>query len=80
MGRNSILPDLVGDPVVSVRPFVRRCVTWVGHNGPVVSAVIFDFYGTLAHFADTGAASYATVFAAHGYTPDPDLVDGYHAR
>ncbi len=57
-----------------------RPVAAPGQNGPVVSAIIFDFYGTLAHFADTGAASYATVFAAHGYTPDPDLVDGYHSR
>ena len=33
----------------------------------VVSGVIFDFYGTLAHWADAGA-SYASVFEAHGYT------------
>lgn len=46
----------------------------------MVSAVIFDFYGTLARFADTGAADYAAVFAALGHTPDPDLVDGYHTR
>ena len=46
----------------------------------MVRAVIFDFYGTLARFADTGAADYATVFAALGHTPDPDLVEGYHSR
>jgi putative hydrolase of the HAD superfamily len=48
--------------------------------GPVVSAVIFDFYGTLAHFADWGTSSYADVFAAHGYAVDPDLLGTYYSR
>jgi putative hydrolase of the HAD superfamily len=42
----------------------------------VVRAVIFDFYGTLARWAD-GTASYASVFADHGYTPDATVLDGY---
>ncbi len=38
--------------------------------GFVVTAVIFDFYGTLARFADTDASdasSYESVLVAHGY-------------
>jgi putative hydrolase of the HAD superfamily len=50
----------------------------------VVSAVIFDFYGTLAHFAEAGAAasetSYQKVFAAHGYALDQAVVDDYYSR
>jgi putative hydrolase of the HAD superfamily len=46
----------------------------------VVRAVIFDFYGTLAHFADTRTADYVTVFAAHGYHPEREILDGYHSR
>ncbi len=48
--------------------------------GPVVSAVIFDFYGTLAHFADAEVSNYETVFAAHGYTPERAVLDGYFSR
>jgi putative hydrolase of the HAD superfamily len=46
----------------------------------VVRAVVFDFYGTLARFADTSAANYVTVFAAHGYHPERELLDGYYSR
>ena len=50
----------------------------------MVSAVIFDFYGTLAHSAELGAASYATsyptIFAAHGYTLDQAVLDDYYSR
>ncbi len=46
----------------------------------MVSAVIFDFYGTLAHFADTGASNYVTIFAAHGYHPEREILDGYYSR
>lgn len=42
-------------------------------------AVIFDFYGTLAHWADS-AASYATVFSAFGYEPPTSLLDGYFSQ
>jgi putative hydrolase of the HAD superfamily len=42
----------------------------------VVSAVIFDFYGTLAHWAD-GNADYVAVFAAHGYTLERPVIDAY---
>jgi putative hydrolase of the HAD superfamily len=45
----------------------------------VVRAVIFDFYGTLARWAD-GSASYGSVFAAHGYSLDPAVLDGYFSR
>jgi putative hydrolase of the HAD superfamily len=45
----------------------------------VVGAVIFDFYGTLARWAD-GDASYGEVFAAHGYELSPAVFDGYFAR
>lgn len=43
-------------------------------------AVIFDFYGTLAHWADPAAASYATVFASFGYELAPSAFDGYFSR
>lgn len=46
----------------------------------VLEAVIFDFYGTLAHWADTGASSYTSVFAAFGYELDPSVLDGYFSR
>jgi putative hydrolase of the HAD superfamily len=46
----------------------------------VVRAVIFDFYGTLAHFADTSVSNYETVFAAHGYRPERAVLDNYFAR
>jgi putative hydrolase of the HAD superfamily len=46
----------------------------------VVSAVIFDFYGTLARWADTRASSFTTVFSAHGYTVDPAILDDYFCR
>ncbi len=46
----------------------------------MVRAVIFDFYGTLAHFADTDVSNYETVFAAHGYTPERALFDDYFSR
>ncbi len=55
-------------------------VTTSGHYGTVVSAVIFDFYGTLAHFADTSVSNYETVFAAHGYTPERAILDSYFSR
>ncbi len=43
-------------------------------------AVIFDFYGTLARWADMTSASYATVFAAFGYELIPSVFDGYFSR
>jgi putative hydrolase of the HAD superfamily len=50
----------------------------------VVSAVIFDFYGTLAHSADLGAANYAAsyqaIFAAHGYALDQAVLNDYYSR
>ena len=46
----------------------------------VPSAVIFDFYGTLARWADSRAASYTTVFEAHGYTVEPNVLDDYFTR
>jgi putative hydrolase of the HAD superfamily len=46
----------------------------------VVSAVIFDFYGTLARFADSSVSNYETVFAAHGFTPERAVLDSYFSR
>jgi len=46
----------------------------------VPSAVIFDFYGTLARWADTRASSYTTVFEAHGYTVEQGILDAYFTR
>jgi putative hydrolase of the HAD superfamily len=52
--------------------------------GSMVSAVIFDFYGTLAHPADLGAAngatSYQTIFAAHGYSLNQAVLSDYYSR
>jgi putative hydrolase of the HAD superfamily len=45
-----------------------------------VSAVIFDFYGTLARWADAEAAGYTSVFAAFGYEPDRDVLEAYFSR
>jgi putative hydrolase of the HAD superfamily len=45
----------------------------------VVSAVIFDFYGTLAHWAD-GGTNYEAVFEAHGYAVDPAVLMAYFSR
>jgi putative hydrolase of the HAD superfamily len=63
---------------------VERITSWPvtppGHYGSVVSAVIFDFYGTLAHFADAGGSNYQTIFAAHGYSPEQAVLDDYFSR
>ncbi len=48
--------------------------------GTVVSAVVFDFYGTLARWADAEASDYGSVFAAHGYTLEPAVLDEYFHR
>ncbi|HUE05786.1 MAG TPA: HAD family hydrolase [Acidimicrobiales bacterium] len=42
-------------------------------------AVIFDFYGTLAHWADS-AASYTTVFSSFGYEPAPSVLERYFSQ
>jgi putative hydrolase of the HAD superfamily len=46
----------------------------------VVSAVIFDFYGTLARFADTSVSNYETVLAAQGYRPERVILENYFSR
>ena len=51
-----------------------------GSMRAMVSAVIFDFYGTLAHFSDTDVSNYEMVFAAHGYAPERAILDDYFAR
>jgi putative hydrolase of the HAD superfamily len=48
--------------------------------GAVVSAVIFDFYGTLARWAGGHDANYAAVLGAHGYVLDPAVLDDYFRR
>ena len=42
--------------------------------------MIFDFYGTLAHWAGGHDANYAAVFAAHGYALDPAVLSAYFRR
>jgi putative hydrolase of the HAD superfamily len=46
----------------------------------VVNAVVFDFYGTLAHWAEGARVNYAAVFAAHGYPVGDPLLDAYFSR
>lgn len=46
----------------------------------VVHAVIFDFYGTLARWADAEAAGYGAVLADFGYRPEPAVLDAYFSR
>jgi putative hydrolase of the HAD superfamily len=46
----------------------------------VPDAVIFDFYGTLAHFVDARASNYATVLTSFGYEVAPSVFDGYFTR
>jgi putative hydrolase of the HAD superfamily len=46
----------------------------------VPGAVIFDFYGTLAHWDDGDASSYESVFAAFGYELPPAVRDAYFSR
>lgn len=55
-------------------------VTSLGHNEAVPEAVIFDFYGTLAHWVDTTAANYTTIFSSFGYEAPPAVLDGYFSR
>jgi putative hydrolase of the HAD superfamily len=47
--------------------------------GSVVGAVIFDFYGTLAHWAEGAGINYPAVFDAHGYALPDSLLDRYFA-
>jgi len=45
------------------------------------SAVIFDFYGTLARWADSErAVTYESIFAAHGYELPAQIRDYYFSR
>jgi putative hydrolase of the HAD superfamily len=67
--------DAAGDRVGPMGP-----VTSPSHHGAVVKAVIFDFYGTLAHWEDQQAAGYEHVFSAFGYAPDPAVFGAYVAR
>jgi putative hydrolase of the HAD superfamily len=46
----------------------------------VASAVIFDFYGTLARWEDLHASNYETVLASFGYAPDPAVLAAYFSR
>jgi putative hydrolase of the HAD superfamily len=46
----------------------------------VVGAVIFDFYGTLARWADTQASNYEAAFAAHGYRLEPAVLEEHFSR
>ncbi len=46
----------------------------------MAGAVIFDFYGTLARWADRHASNYEAVFAAHGYRLETAVLEGYLSR
>jgi putative hydrolase of the HAD superfamily len=48
--------------------------------GDVPEAVIFDFYGTLAHWVDSTRTNYTSVFTAFGYAPSPAVLDAYFPR
>jgi FMN phosphatase YigB (HAD superfamily) len=43
-------------------------------------AVIFDFYGTLAHWQDHDTSNYAAVLSAHGYDLPDQVAEEYFAR
>jgi putative hydrolase of the HAD superfamily len=43
-------------------------------------AVIFDWFGTLAHWEHDAPSNYTSVFASFGYVPPPGLIDEYHRR
>jgi putative hydrolase of the HAD superfamily len=58
----------------------RRLVATLKKNGRMVTAVIFDFYGTLAQWADREQTGYSAVFSAHGYQLDPVALDAYFIR
>jgi putative hydrolase of the HAD superfamily len=57
-----------------------RLVATVQENGRMVTAVIFDFYGTLAQWAERDQAGYSAVFSAHGYRLDPADLNAYFIR
>jgi putative hydrolase of the HAD superfamily len=46
----------------------------------MAEAVIFDFYGTLAHWVDAGTSNYATVLTSFGYEVAPSVFDRYFTR
>ncbi len=48
--------------------------------GTVTDAVIFDFYGTLAHWVDARATNYTTVLTSFGYEVPSAVLDGYFTR
>jgi putative hydrolase of the HAD superfamily len=43
----------------------------------VAGAIVFDFYGTLAHWVDGAGINYAGVFADHGYDPPDSVLEEY---
>ena len=45
-----------------------------------MAAVIFDFYGTLAHWQDHDTSNYAAVLSAHGYDLPDQVAEEYFAR
>jgi putative hydrolase of the HAD superfamily len=46
----------------------------------MVRAVIFDWFGTLAHWDHEAPSNYTSVFARFGHVPPPGLIDAYHRR
>lgn len=43
-------------------------------------AVIFDWFGTLAHWEHDGPSNYSSVLARFGHVPPEGLIDEYHRR
>jgi putative hydrolase of the HAD superfamily len=46
----------------------------------MLRAVIFDWFGTLAHWQHDAPSNYTSVFESFGHTPPPGLIDEYHRR
>src|SRR6516162_5773330 len=77
MGLRSITCWLLDAPSRGATPLSQGQAIMVA----MPSAVIFDFYGTLAKWADNERAfTYETIFAAHGYELSADVRDYYFSR
>jgi putative hydrolase of the HAD superfamily len=46
----------------------------------MAQAVVFDFYGTLAHWADPTSWKYSAVFADFGYELPDEVIEAYFSR
>lgn len=74
-----------GAPVtIEILPSDADRCQWRSHPSGTLfrmtKALIFDFYGTLAHWRDPHPPMYPTVFAEHGYELPAHQLDAYFAR